>query len=356
MRDPVRVGVAGLGRLGRTHLANVAERVPTLELAHVADAVEPVAREAGARCGVPWTTSFPEMLADPALEAVVIATPTPLHAEMVEQAAAAGKHIFCEKPVALTVADGLRAVAAARAAGVRLQIGFHRRFDPHWRAAMARIAAGDLGRVYLYRAAMRDMQPPSLDYLKDSGGLFLDMLIHEFDAARWMVGEIVEVTATGTAVAEPAIGAIGDADHGVAVLRFANGALGVLDGGRAAGYGYECSTEIVGSRATARIAPHRRYAVEWLTPGTAARDYVADFRQQFAAAYVAELEEFGRAVRRDLPVAVTGEDGIAAMLVARAAQRSFAERRPIAVEPLLGPLRAAGAPAAIPDEAMEPGR
>jgi myo-inositol 2-dehydrogenase/D-chiro-inositol 1-dehydrogenase len=148
------------------------------------------------------------------------------------------------------------------------------------------------------------------------------------------VGEVAEVTATGAAVADPAIGQIGDVDHGVAVLRFANGALGVLDGGRAAGYGYEISTEVVGSQATVRVARHRRHEVEWLTRGLSARDYVLDFQQQFPEAYQRELEEFGRAVRGNQPVAVTGRDGVAAMLIARAAQRSLAEGRPVAVEPL----------------------
>lgn len=326
-----RIGIAGLGRMGRSHARNLAHRTPSAELVMVVDAIEQVAREVGAELGVPSSTSFDELLARADIDAVVVVAPTPLHTAMIVQAAAAGKHIFCEKPIALSQDPTRTAIRAAAAAGVKLQIGFHRRFDPDFRATDARIRAGELGEVHLFRTSLRDMRPPSIDYLKTSGGFFLDVTIHDFDTARWMVGEIDEVTAVGAAVADPAIAKIGDLDTAVITLRFASGALGVIDNSRAAGYGYEGSTEIIGSRATVRIANHRRSHVQWLTPGQVAVDHVRDFAERFAPAYADELEAFASAVRDDRPVAVTGEDALAALLLCEAASRSLRDGRTVKV-------------------------
>jgi len=325
----VRLGVAGLGRIGQMHAANVAGRAPSIELVGVVDAVEHVAEETGGRLGVPWMTSFDDLLAIPELEGVVIATPTPEHASMVELAAAAGKHVFCEKPIALEVEPTLRAIEAARAAGVKLQIGFHRRFDPDWAAATERIRAGELGDVYLFRTSLRDMRAPSVDYLARSGGFFCDVSIHDLDTARWMVGEIDEVTSIGAALTDPAFAERGDIDNALITLRFASGALGVIDNSRAAGYGYECSTEVVGSAATVRIGSHRRVNVEWLTPGRACVDWVTDFTERYPDAYLLQLEGFAAAIRDDRPPTVTGGDALAAFVLTEACARSFRDRLPV---------------------------
>src|SRR5439155_12867365 len=161
-------------------------RSPAVELVRVVDAVEEVARATGGHLGVEWSTSYGDLLDDTELEGVVLVTPTALHAEMVERAAGAGKHAFCEKPIALEVEPTVRAIQAAEAAGTALQVGFHRRFDPDWAAAATRIRAGELGDVYLYRSSLRDMRPPSFDYVAGSGGFFADVTIHDLDTARWM--------------------------------------------------------------------------------------------------------------------------------------------------------------------------
>jgi inositol 2-dehydrogenase len=325
----VRLGVTGLGRIGQMHAANLAGRAPSIELVGVVDAVGDVAEETGERLGVPWMASFDDLLAIPELEGVVIATPTPEHASMVECAAAAGKHVFCEKPIALEVAPTLAAIEAARAAGVKFQVGFHRRFDPDWAAATARIAAGELGDVYLFRTSLRDKRSPGAVYLTGSGGFFVDVTIHDLDTARWMVGEIDEVTAIGAALTDPAFAEIGDLDNAVVTLRFASGALGVIDNSRAAGYGYECSTEVMGSQATARIGYHRRVNVEWLTPGSAAVDWVVDFTERYPDAYLLELEDFAAAIRDDRAPAITGDDALAAFVLAEACGHSFRDGRPV---------------------------
>ena len=331
MQRPVRLGLAGLGRIGRLHAENLI-RSRAVELVRIVDAVEEVARRSGAEHGLAWSTSYEDLLDDPGIEGVVLATPTPLHAEMVEQAAAAGKHAFCEKPIAIELEATVRAIEAAEAAGTKLQVGFHRRFDPHWAAAAARIRTGELGEVYLFRSSLRDMRPPSLAYVASAGGFFVDVTIHDLDAARWAIGEIDEVTALGAVLTNPAFAEFHDLDHAVVVLRFASGALGVIDNSRAAGYGYECSAEVIGSKATVRIGDHRRVHNEWLTPGQASVDWVADFTELFQQAYLVELEEFAAAIREDRTPAVTGQDALAAFMLARACERSLEEGRTIRLE------------------------
>lgn len=325
----VRLGLAGLGRMGRFHAENLAGRAPSIELVRVVDTVEEVARATGERYGVEWSTSYDDLLRDPEIEGVVLVTPTGLHAEQIEQAAAAGKHVFSEKPLSLDYEPSVRAIEAARAAGIKLQLGFHRRFDPDWAAAATRIRAGELGAIYLYRSSLRDLRPPSIDFIRTSGGYFVDSVIHDLDCARWLAGEIDEVTVFGAALSNPAFGEIGDVDNAVVALRFASGALGTIDGSRVAGYGYECSTEVMGSKATVRIGHHRRVHVEWLTEGAATVDWVADFTERFPLAYLRELEDFAGAIRADRPVSVTGEDALAAFVLARACDRSLLEGRTI---------------------------
>jgi inositol 2-dehydrogenase len=325
----VGMGVAGLGRIGVMHAENLAGPVPSAELRRVVDADEARARTTGERLGVPWSTTYDDLLADPEIDGVVVATPTPLHVEMVEGAAAAGKHVFCEKPISLELSSTLAAIEAAREARIALQIGFQRRFDPDWAAAAERIEAGELGDVYLFRTTLRDKQPPPMEYIEDSGGFFVDVTIHDLDTARWLVGEIEEVTAFGAALSDPAFEQVDDVDNAVVVLRFANGALGVIDESRVAGYGYECSTEVLGSRATVRVDDHRRVNNAWLTSGSAAVDWVEDFTERFPHAYALELEEFAAAIREQRSPAVTGEDGLAAFVLAQACDRSYREQRTV---------------------------
>jgi myo-inositol 2-dehydrogenase/D-chiro-inositol 1-dehydrogenase len=328
---PVRLAVVGLGRIGQLHARNLAGRTPGAELATVADPVGSLARNTAETLGTAWSTSFEDVLADPALDGVVIAAPTPEHAPMVEQAAAAGKHVFCEKPIALDLESTVRALEAAARAGVKLQVGFHRRFDPDWAAAAARIGAGELGRVYLFRTSLRDKRSPGPSYVAGSGGFFVDVTIHDLDTARWLVGEVAEVTATGAAITDPSFAEVGDIDTAVVILRFANGALGVIDNTRTAGYGYECSTEVVGSEATVRIGNHRRVHAEWLTPGAATVDWVDDFTERFPLAYQRELEDFAAAIRDDRAPRVTGEDALAAFVLASACERSLREGRTVSL-------------------------
>jgi predicted dehydrogenase len=326
----LRVGLAGVGRMGRIHAANLATRCASAGLACVFDADPAVAATVAEQLDVPWTASYDDLLAS--CEAVAIATGTGSHAELTVAAASAGRHVFCEKPISLDRSAALAALESVERAGIVLQVGFQRRFDPDWVAVNERIQAGELGEVTLLRTSLRDMNPPDPAYLTGSGGFFVDVTVHDLDMARWMVGEVVEITAHGTA-SDPAFAAIGDIDTAVVVLRFANGALGVIDNSRAARYGYECSTEVLGSRATARIdAPYVR-GYEWRTPGVASHDLPRNFEERYPLAYAAELEAFARCVLDGGVPRVTGLDALAAFDLARAAEKSWRTGHAVALHP-----------------------
>ena len=326
----IRVGLVGLGRMGRFHAANLAGRIPMVELARIVDADEGLVRDASEKLGgVKWSTAYAEVLEDPEIEAVVVASPTLLHAEMAEAAAAAGKHVFCEKPLSLDLKRTYEVVETVRSAGVKMQVGFHRRFDPDYRAARQKISAGEIGDVYLFRTSLRDMRPPGFDYIKGSGGFFADVTLHDFDTARWMIGEIEEVTAFGAALSAPDFEEVGDIDNAIVALRFATGALGVIDNSRVAGYGYECSSEVMGSKATLRVDNHRRVAVQTLTPHRVSQDYVSDFVERFADAYREEMEHFVRSLRGGQEPAVGGAAAAAAFVLSKAAERSYREGRTV---------------------------
>lgn len=324
--EQVGIGLAGLGRIGRMHAANLAHRCATARLAAVFDVATDAAREWGERLGVPWTTSYDELLERSA--AVAVATPTATHAELVVRAAEAGRPVFCEKPISLDRATTVQVLDAVERAGVALQVGFHRRFDPDWVSVADRRA--ELGEITLFRTSLRDMTPPRPEFIAGSGGFFADVTVHDLDVARWLVGEVVEVSAHGSAT-DPAFAQVGDIDTAVVVLRFASGALGVIDDSRGARYGYECSTELMGTLATARIETPR--AVEWRTPGRASYALPKDFEERYPAAYVEEFDAFARCVRDGTPPRCTGRDALAAFDLAVAADRSWRTGRPVAVKP-----------------------
>ncbi len=318
MKARVAVGLAGLGRMGRIHLTNLASRCAVAQLAAVYDVEIDRAQAVAAQLGVPAARTFDELVERS--EAVAIATNTGSHAELTVAAAKAGRPVFCEKPLSLDRATTVATIEAVEQAGVPLQVGFHRRFDPDWVAAAARIHAGELGEVTFFRTSLRDMTPPDPNFLSGSGGFFRDVTVHDLDVARWLVGEVVEVTAHGAA-SDPAFAALGDIDTAVCVLRFANGALGVIDNSRSARYGYECSTEVVGSLATVRVDAPR--TVEWRTPGQAAYGLPRDFEERYPAAYAAELDAFAACVRDGTPPRITGRDALAAFDLATAADESW---------------------------------
>jgi predicted dehydrogenase len=308
------VAVAGLGAIGLLHARNLAHEVCGARLACVVDQDRALAEAAGGELGAPFSTSFDDTLADNAVAAVVIATPSPLHAEMVEQAARAGKHVFCEKPLSLDVASGERAAALASAAGVSLQVGFQRRFDAGFVEAQRLIAAGELGDVLLLRISHRNRVPPHNGPLGGRlGSPFVDMTIHDFDTALWLAGPVSEVSAFAST------------DSALVVVRFESGALGVIDNTRRAGYGYECGAELVGTRSTLRVGDRcRASGVERLTPAGAVTELPADHIERHRAAYLEELRHFVACVMSGTTPAVGGAEANAALALSLAAERCAA--------------------------------
>jgi predicted dehydrogenase len=293
-----RLAVVGLGRMGRVHAANLATRG---WLAAVVDSFEAVARGVGDQLGVTWSVSLEDVL--PGVDGVVIAAPTSRHAELAEPASAAGLAVFCEKPL------GLDLRAAEQAAACVTQVGFQRRFDTDWLA----LATADVGEVRLFRCSHRNAGAPG----EELGDIFVDVAVHDLDTARWLGGEVAELHAwEGAGCASIS-------------LQFESGALGLIDLSRAAGYGFECSAELVGSHATARLrhAP----SFELLRDGQASSPLPADHEERHERAYAAELEHFVASLGNPSPLpgtAATGHDAVAALRLALLARRSAATGAP----------------------------
>ncbi|MEI7771686.1 MAG: inositol 2-dehydrogenase [Chloroflexales bacterium] len=334
MSRSLQIGLIGAGRIGRVHAATIAYRVPGAELAAVTDPVPAAAQALAEQFRV--RTIAPDaqaILADPAIDAVLICTPTPTHAELIVAAAAAGKHIFCEKPVALSLAQTDAAVAAAEQAGVTLQIGFNRRFDANFARLRRAVADGEVGTVEIVHIISRDPAPPPAEYVRTSGGIFLDMTIHDWDMARFLTGsEIVAVYAQGGVMVDPAIGAAGDIDTHVTLLRFASGAIGSIDNSRRAVYGYDQRAEVFGSKGSIQAQNNYPNSAVISTGESVRRDLPLNFfMDRYVAAFAAEIEAFVAAVATGQPVAVTGHDGRAALAAGLAAKLSYAEGRPVRV-------------------------
>ncbi len=336
--EMLKIGLIGAGRIGRLHAENLVRRVPGAELVGVADVVEEAAAGLARELGVPRVTAdYRELLRDPEIEAVLICTSTDTHAEIIRAAAATGKHIFCEKPLALDLAEIDSALDAVKRAGVILQVGFHRRFDPHFRRLKELIAEGAIGTPWLLKITSYDPAPPPLAYIKVSGGIFLDMTIHDFDMARFLLGEVEEVYATGSVLVDPEIGAAGDVDTAVVTLRFESGALGVITNCRQATYGHDQRIEVLGEKGglfAENPLPHTAVLAD--QGGYRSAPLHHFFVERYREAYIAEMEAFVAAVRNKTAPPVTGLDGKIPVAMGYAAKRSFAEKRPVKLSEITG--------------------
>ena len=332
-RGRLRVGVLGLGRMGRFHAESLAGRAARCELACVSDLDAGRGEQVARELGVPFFADPDAMMSSVDVDAVVVATPSASHAALSVAAARAGKHTFCEKPISLDHGTTVRTLEEISRCGVVFQVGLHRRFDPDWVLVAERIGAGELGDPYFYRASLRDMSSPPASFLTGSGGMFLDVTLHDLDVARWWMGEVVRITAQGAALSDPAFAREGDVDVAVVTLEFESGALGVIDNGRSAGYGYESSAEVVGSKASAWIGNRPPHGVEWRTPGWRSSAVAADFTERYPAAYRRELEGFARSVLDGEPVRASGWDALAAFELGMAAARSYRTGRAVRTRP-----------------------
>lgn len=317
----LRVALVGVGRMGRVHARELA-RIPAVEVVCVADvdaqAAGAVAETFGAR-----TAAVGEAIADPGVQALIISTPTRSHKEIILAAVEAGKPVFVEKPLAHDLQASDRIVAAVTATGTSVQVGFQRRYDPAHQEARRQIDAGELGRIEGFRAVNRDAAAPALHFLRSSGGIFVDLGIHDLDAARFFVGEVEEVYATGGAVSDPMLAAHGLYDTAVATLRFANGAVGTLEVALNSAWGYDVRTEVLGSEGRVTIDLDSRHLLKRYGRTGVTHDRPRDFSATYREAYAAELEAFAWNVLNGTPVAPDVHDGRESLRLALAAQRSL---------------------------------
>lgn len=328
----ITMGIIGAGRIGKLHADNLLNRVEGVRLKTITD---PFLDEAwAAPRSISVTGNDHRMiLDDPEIDAVLIGSPSPQHAPQMIECAQAGKHIFCEKPIALDPEVIRNALAEVEKTGVKLQVGFNRRFDPSFAAVQQQVASGALGAPHVIRITSRDPLPPSAEYAASSGGLFLDMTIHDFDMARFLSGsEVTEVYARGAVLVDPEIGKAGDIDTALISLKFANGALGIIENSRKAVYGYDQRIEVFGSKGTALADNNTPTSMVVMNESGTVRDKpLYFFLQRYQTAFVAEMQAFVNAVRNDTPTPVSGNDGLAPVLIALAANESLQGNRPVAV-------------------------
>ncbi len=327
----IRIGVLGVGRIGRMHAGLVSREVPGLALAALYDADERTAAAVAAELGVRITGSAEELMEGADVDAIAICTGTDTHVDLLVAAAQMGKPVFLEKPISLDLAEVDRGLEIAEQTGVLLQIGFNRRFDPAHRSVHDAVRSGAIGDVHLLRISSRDPAPPPLEYVGHSGGIFLDMTVHDFDMARFVTGsEVEEVYARGEVRVDPAIGAAGDLDTVVVTLRHADGALTVIDNSRQAVYGFDQRVEAFGSRGMAASEnPLAHTGILRTNAGTAAARLPQFFLERYIPSYVAEWAAFECAVRAGGSSPVPGADGRAPLVVGLAALRSAHEGRPV---------------------------
>jgi len=328
-----KIAVIGTGRMGSVHVRNIARSIPEAELVAICDIRLEVAQALADELGIPRVVKdYKELLADPGIEAVLIATSTDTHAFIIKDAAVAGKHIFCEKPLALELDKIDEALAAVAKAGVKLQVGFNRRFDKSFQHVREIVASGEIGRPCILRITDRDPEVPDMEFMRVSGGMFLDMTIHDFDMARFQIGDVEEVYAAGSVLIEPRLKEMNDVDTDVVILKFANGAVGAIDNSRQAVYGYDQRLEVFCTNGTAMANNEvEDTAVKGNPNGFQSARVPHFFMQRYAPCYVDEVQQFIACVRDDKTTPTTGADGRAAVVLGYAAWKSLRENRPVKV-------------------------
>ena len=333
MTRKVKIAVIGTGRMGSVHVRNIVRHIPEADLVAICDIRLEVAQAVADELGIQRVVKdYKELLADPEIEAVLIATSTPTHAFIIKDVAKAGKQIFCEKPLAMELSEIDEALEAVEKAGVKLQVGFNRRFDKSFQKVKEIVSSGEIGRPCILHIISRDPEVPDMEFMRASGGMFLDMTIHDFDMARFQVGEVEEVYALGNVLIEPELKEFGDIDTNIVTLKFANGAVGSIDNSRQAVYGYDQRLEVFCSNGTAMAENDtENTAVKANPDGFHASRIPHFFMNRYAPCYVEEVRQFLECVREDKPTPINGQDGRAAVVLGYAAGKSLRENRPVKI-------------------------
>ena len=334
----LNIGIIGAGRIGKVHMQSITYNVPTAKVLGITDVFKDGLQDLADKYGIEKVyNDYKEMLADKDIDAVLVCSSTDTHADISIEAAEAGKHVFCEKPVDLTPEKVQAVIDAVAKAGVKLQVGFNRRFDHNFAHVRSLINDGKVGNLELIKITSRDPEPPPAEYAAVSGGMFLDMTIHDFDMARFLAGsDVTEVYASATCLVDPAIGEAGDVDTAIINLKFENGALGVIDNSRRAAYGYDQRIEVFGSNGAAMAANDTPTNVTIMNAeGVTTDKPLYFFLERYMQSFRDEMIQFVDAVLNDKETPTTGVDGLNSILVALAAKKSVKEGRPVKISEIV---------------------
>ncbi len=324
--DKINVGVIGAGRIGQIHARNLKYQIPEARLLAVADILEEQAKQLAKQLEIPLVEKdYRAILENKDIEAIIICSSTDTHAQIISEAAEARKHIFCEKPIALQLNKIDQAIEAVKKSGVKLWVGFNRRFDPSFRKAKELVAKGTIGIPHLVRITSRDPQPPPISYVQVSGGIFLDMMIHDFDMARYLLEqEVIELMAVGSCLVDPAIGEAGDIDTAIVTLKYEGGAWGTIDNSRKAVYGYDQRIEVFGSEGCIIVGnPTSTKVIINNAQETISDKPLYFFLERYREAYFIEMKEFISCIKEDREPLVSGLDGKISVLMGYAAKESL---------------------------------
>lgn len=335
MKDKLRIGIIGAGRIGKLHAENIANNFKDIEIKAIADIFADKIQDWANSIGINNVyTDYNEILNDKEIDAVLICSSTNTHAMITIEAANVGKHIFCEKPIGFDVKKIKEALDAVDKAGVKFQIGFNRRFDHNFKKVGELVKAGKIGQPHIIKVTSRDPQAPPIEYVKVSGGMFVDMTIHDFDMVRFLSGSDVEEVYTNAAVlVDPLIGEAGDVDTAIISLKFKNGAIGVIDNSRSAAYGYDQRVEVFGSLGSVTISNDTDHsAVLHTENGIISEKPKYFFLERYKDSFVDEMREFFNAIINDTETPVTGLDGLKPVLIGMAARMSYEQNRPVRLD------------------------
>jgi myo-inositol 2-dehydrogenase/D-chiro-inositol 1-dehydrogenase len=329
--DKVKIGIIGAGRIGKLHAENLV-KIREAEIVAISDIYADQVKEWAQSLGIQNVLpDYRSILKDPEIDAVFICSSTHTHPQIMSEAAAAGKHIFCEKPISFDILKTLQALKAVTQAGVKLQIGFNRRFDHNFKRVKEIVASGKIGEPHIIKITSRDPSPPAKEYIQGSGGLFIDMTIHDFDMARYLSGsDVVEVYVQGAVLVDPVFSEFGDVDTAVTTLKFKNGAIGVIDNSRKAAYGYDQRVEVFGSKGCVTVKNDFPNSAELSTADGVYRDKPKYFfLERYQEAFLEEDYCFIQSILNNHDTPVNGYDGLQAELIAHAAKKSLVEGRPV---------------------------
>ena len=333
----IKCGVIGLGRIGKIHLENLVKKINGVQVLAAADVMSE-GRALASNLEIKEVYEHANEIIDhPEIEAVIICSPTDTHAEYVKQSARQGKAIFCEKPLDLSIETVLEVLEVVRETGVPMMVGFNRRFDANFSKIKELVASKKVGQPHILKITSRDPNPPPISYIKVSGGMFLDMTIHDFDMARYVMGsEVTEVYTKATVLIDPEIGMAGDVDTAIITLTFENGAIGVIDNSRSAAYGYDQRIELFGSKGMVNVDNnqpdnHKYYSKENVSQSLP----LNFFMDRYIDAYHREMQAFIDAIRQEEPMPVSGKDGLMSIAIGLAAKISHLEKRPVKMSEIL---------------------